>query len=197
LLPDSPSSADEKAGPCAESHFETGGKYGIVVPRCSHKRLERKLLLLFKPIGNTMADLVRISEATALAMHTMGLLARRSSERITTDSIAESLSASCHHLAKVMRRLVKAGLLDSHPGPLGGFQLRVPAEDIPMLRIFEVIEGPLSMDTCLLRLSTCPGNTCRLGSLLGNLQEQLRTFLATTTLAEYSCDSPPGRRDPT
>jgi Rrf2 family protein len=95
-----------------------------------------------------------------------------------------------------MRRLVKAGLLDSHPGPSGGFRLRVPAEDIPMLRIFEVIEGPLSPDACLLRLSACPGKACRLGSLLGKLQEQLRTFLATTTLAEYSRDSLLGRRDP-
>ena len=143
-----------------------------------------------------MADLVRISEATTLAMHTMGLLARGGGERITTDSIAESLSASGHHLAKVMRRLVKAGLVDSQPGPSGGFLLRVRAEEIPMLRIFEVIEGPLNRDACLLRPSVCPGSACRLGNLVGKLQEQLHTFLATTTLAEFACDSAPGRRKP-
>jgi Rrf2 family protein len=144
-----------------------------------------------------MADLVRISEATTLAVHTMGLLARRSGERITTDSIAGSLNASGHHLAKVMRRLVKAGLLDSLPGPSGGFRLRVPAAEIPMLRIFEVIEGPLSLDACLLRPSACPGNTCRLGKLVGKLQQQLHTFLATTTLAEYARDAEPAGRGKT
>lgn len=133
-----------------------------------------------------MTDLVRISEATTLAVHTMGLLARRGGERVTTDSIAASLGASGHHLAKVMRRLVQSGLLDSHPGPSGGFRLRVPAEEILMLRIFEVIEGPLEHDACLLRPAACSGNNCALGNLVGKLQEQLHAFLATTTLAEYA-----------
>jgi Rrf2 family protein len=144
-----------------------------------------------------MADLVKISEATTLAVHTMGLLARRGGERITTDSIAASLGASCHHLAKVMRRLVQSGLLDSHPGPSGGFRLRVPAEEILMLRIFEVIEGPLTRDACLLRPSACSGNNCGLGSLVGKLQEQLHSFLATTTLAEYARDLAPTTRKET
>jgi Rrf2 family protein len=135
-----------------------------------------------------MANLLRISEATTLALHTMALLARNGEKRFTNDVIAERLNASGHHLAKVMQQLAKAGLVESQRGPLGGFRLSIPAEDVPLLQVFEVIEGPLSQGGCLLREPVCPGNKCRLGNLVCRLQEQIHDCLANTTVAEFSQD---------
>jgi Rrf2 family protein len=135
-----------------------------------------------------MANLLRISEATTLALHTMALLAGNGETRFTNEVIAERLNASGHHLAKVMQQLAKAGLVESQRGPLGGFRLSMPAEDVPLLQVFEVIEGPLSQGGCLLREPVCPGNTCKLGNLICGLQEQIRLCLANTTVAEFSRD---------
>ncbi len=133
-----------------------------------------------------MATLVRISEATTLALHSMAMLARDGQKRFTTDVMAEKLNASGHHLAKVMQQLVKAGLVESQRGPLGGFRLCMPPEEVLLLRVFEVMEGPLSQGGCLLREPVCPGNQCRLGNLVCVLQAQIRNCLANTTLAEFS-----------
>lgn len=62
----------------------------------------------------------------------MALLARHRDERFANPVIAERLNASGHHLAKVMRRLVKLGMIESQRGPRGGFTLRVPAEEIKL-----------------------------------------------------------------
>ena len=51
----------------------------------------------------------------------MALLAAHPRERMSAGRIAELLGASQAHLAKVMQRLVKAGLVDSVRGPGGGF----------------------------------------------------------------------------
>ena len=64
-----------------------------------------------------MANFVRISEAASLGLHTMALLAKRGETRTTNQEIADMLGASVHHLAKVMQRLVRAGLVDSAVGP--------------------------------------------------------------------------------
>lgn len=97
-----------------------------------------------------MSKLVNISEAVSLALHTMVVLATQRRHRLTNQKIAEMLSASGHHLAKVMQRLVKAELVDSVSGPRGGFMLRKPAGETSLRAIYEAIKGPLAKRGCLL-----------------------------------------------
>jgi Rrf2 family protein len=134
-----------------------------------------------------MAQLVRISEAASLALHTMALLAREDHRRLATQEIAERLGASSHHLAKVMQRLIKAGLVESVRGPRGGFQLRKPAAEIKVLDIYEAIEGCLMEDGCLLGKEVCDAKReCVLGDLVRKVNEVLRERLQATTLAELA-----------
>jgi Rrf2 family transcriptional regulator, nitric oxide-sensitive transcriptional repressor len=132
-----------------------------------------------------MSGLIRMSEAATLAVHAMAFLAKRGDERFTSQAIAERLAASAHHLAKVMQRLAKAGLVASQRGPNGGFSLGRPAADIPLLHIFEVVEGPISVG-CLLNNPVCDRQGCVLGGLVQSLHQQIRECLATTSLAKFS-----------
>ncbi len=137
-----------------------------------------------------MSRLVNISEAVSLGLHTMALLATGVGHRLRNQQIAESLNASSHHLAKVMQRLVKAGLVDSAPGPNGGFLLDKPAEDVTLLAIYEAIDGTLDEEECLLMEPICGGRNCMLGELLHSIHEQLRDYLIKTTLSELAAGSP-------
>ncbi|HVP18821.1 MAG TPA: Rrf2 family transcriptional regulator [Spirochaetia bacterium] len=129
---------------------------------------------------------MRVSEASALAVHAMAIMARNRNDRLSNVVIARKLDASSHHLAKVMRKLVKAGLIGSQRGPLGGFRLRVEASDVKILQIHEAVEGPIPQGRCLLRRTACRGSPCPLGLRLCTIQEQLRDCLAGMTLAEFS-----------
>jgi Rrf2 family transcriptional regulator, nitric oxide-sensitive transcriptional repressor len=135
-----------------------------------------------------MPCLVRVSEATSLALHTMAFLAGNLDQRFTNRAIAQGLGASVHHLAKVMQQLAKADLVQSQRGPLGGFRLNVDAAKIQLLRIYEAVEGPITREGCGLHKTSCDGNKCLLGNLMDSFHEQIRDCLENTTLADFSAN---------
>ena len=152
-----------------------------------------------------MSRLVRISEAASLALHTMALMAQESEHQFANHEIAERLGASKHHLAKVMQRLTKGGLVGSMRGPGGGFHLLRPADEITLLEIYESMEGPLVQEGCLLTPNLCPPDRiCLLGDLFRQVNHLIGERLASIRLADlagnaaFPCyltsllDNPPG-----
>jgi len=113
----------------------------------------------------------------------MAILANRDGSRCTSQEVAEILGASVHHLAKVMQRLVRAGLVDSAVGPQGGFRLAKPAGRVRLLTIYEAIEGPLGEPQCLLAKRICEGHDCVLGELVQRLNQEICEYLRGATLA--------------
>ncbi len=136
-----------------------------------------------------MADILKISDATALALHAMVHLTVNSDRQSTTAEIAEVFEASRHHLAKVHQRLVKAGLVFSHRGPTGGFKLAKDPAGITLLEIYEVMEGPMECRPCLFGKEACPRNDCALSGLLPGLVRQARDYFERTTLAQLAEES--------
>ncbi len=140
-----------------------------------------------------MSRLVNILEAASLGLHTMAILAKNSRRRFANQDIANLLGASGNHLAKVMQRLVKAGLVNSIRGPQGGFQLDKPASTITLMNIYESVEGPMKDFVCLSDNPICQAPGCILGQAVENLHKQLKDCLEKTTLSKLAsslCLSP-------
>ncbi len=136
-----------------------------------------------------MADILKISDATALALHSMVHLAIEPNAQSTTAEIADLFAVSRHHLAKVHQRLTKAGLIESQRGPAGGVTLAKDPARIKLLEIYEVMEGSMLCNPCLFGKSKCPRTDCVLGSLLPGLARQVRDYFAKTTLAALAEES--------
>jgi Rrf2 family protein len=133
-----------------------------------------------------MADVVAVSEMLSLALHSMVLIALKGQEYVSAKEIAAATGASEAHLAKVLQRLAKAGLLHSTRGPKGGFALTKPPEDITMLDVYEVIEGPVVERKCPTGRPTCPFATCILGGVPQRLNKEFTDYLASKTLGDLS-----------
>lgn len=129
-----------------------------------------------------MAHPVHVSEAASLGIHAMALLASDEPVTVSARAIANRLDASEAHLAKVLQRLTKAGLLRSMRGPSGGFVLRRNPSEISLLEIYEAIEGPMGKNICLFERPICDGKQCIFGGLLSTISKQVRDYLASTTL---------------
>ncbi len=131
-----------------------------------------------------MSSIVSISEAASLALHSMAAIAREPEHPVPLTRITASTGVSSNHLAKVLQRLVKAGLLLSTRGPKGGFALAREKEEISLLEIYEAIEGPLETHPCLLSERHCPFRfrKCLFGNLIGETNESFRKYLSQTTL---------------
>lgn len=131
-----------------------------------------------------MASVLRVSNAAAMAMHAMVLLADSLERLMSTHEIATALDVSEAHLSKVLQRLTKAGLVEATRGPKGGFGLAAGVENTSLLKVYEAIEGPLAADDCLLATSICGGENCVFGDLLVRINNEVREYLAATKLTD-------------
>jgi Rrf2 family protein len=131
-----------------------------------------------------MNNMLRLSEATSLALHSMILMALKNGEMLQTKEMAEHLGCSLDHLSKVLQRLRKNSLILSTRGPKGGSRLSKDPSKISLLEVYEVIEGPFHLPNCMLDDPVCRGECLLFGDLLKEFDEKLRTHLETTTLAD-------------
>jgi Rrf2 family protein len=136
-----------------------------------------------------MADIIKISDATALALHSMAHMAIDTDKQSTTAEIAKAFDASKHHLAKVHQRLTKAGLIISYRGPGGGVGLAKKPSEITLLHIYEAMEGSMECHACLFGKDACPRDDCVLSGLLPGLARQVRDYFEQTTLAKLAEES--------
>ena len=133
-----------------------------------------------------MANVVRVSEAASLGLHTMVLLAVDPGRRFSTKEIARRLGASEAHLAKVLQSMDRPGQKESARGPGGGFILSDASGDTTLLEVYEAIDGPLVESVCLLGSPVCDGDGCILGGLLETTNREVRRYLAGTRLSQLT-----------
>jgi Rrf2 family protein len=131
-----------------------------------------------------MAKAWNISEAAAMALHTMVVLAGSSGMPLTARAIAENLSGSEAHLSKVLQRLARAGFVSSTRGPSGGFVLARPPQDIIMLEVLEAIDGPVGDVSCTQNPPVCDGKSCVFGQLVSMMNSQVQDYLGGIRLSE-------------
>ncbi len=133
-----------------------------------------------------MATLFRFSEAAALALHAMIVVAGRDGGVVSARELARKLAASEAHMVKVCQRLTRAGLLVSHRGARGGFALARPARRIRLLEVYAAIEGPVTLNACLFRDRSCtrpPRHDCTVGERILRLEREFLRYLRSTSLA--------------
>ena len=88
-------------------------------------------------------------------------------------------------LHKITADLVKANLIQTQAGPSGGLQLNHPITQINLQHILEAVEGPICLNSCLIRPQECERDAvCPAHGFWGRLQTSIVQQLQATTLAE-------------
>jgi Rrf2 family protein len=98
---------------------------------------------------------LRFSRRTHLAMKALQELG--DAEKLSGSELAERIETTSPFLPQVLGPLVKAGWVESQPGPGGGYQLAVSPGDVSLLELIEMVEGPAETGRCVLREGPCPG----------------------------------------
>lgn len=101
---------------------------------------------------------MKVSKSTAYALHALMDMVRHITELpAASDGIAKAEGIPSSYLAKIFRRLVKAGIVRSVKGRRKGYVFARPPEEISLLDMFEAIEGKALFDDCLLKHCECGG----------------------------------------
>ena len=129
-------------------------------------------------------DVVRRNTDYALRL-VLNLARNYGNGPISTRMAASKEDVPYQLASKLMQRLNKAKLVKSCMGPKGGFVLGREPSKICLLDVVETIQGPITINRCLLSLDFCPKHRdCPIRAKLAELQKSINNSLAGITLDE-------------
>ena len=116
---------------------------------------------------------------------------------IRLDAIAEAQNIPRKFLTVILSEMVREGLVMSHRGREGGYELALEPMDICYGDIIRITRGSLALVPCASRNAheTCanclPEVDCRLRGLMLTLRDEMATMLDRITLADPIIVEPP------
>jgi Rrf2 family protein len=104
---------------------------------------------------------------------------------ISTRAAAAQEQVPYQLACKLMQKLNNTKLVESCMGPKGGFVLGKEPSKINLFEIVEAIQGPISMNRCVLNKDTCSRKKfCTVREKLIEIQKSMTRELALITLDE-------------
>jgi Rrf2 family protein len=83
---------------------------------------------------------MKLQKGTSLALYSVLEFAANPGRQLSAAEIAEKYGASTHHLAKVLRELGRAGLVESARGVGGGYRFSANAKRLTLMDVIELFE---------------------------------------------------------
>lgn len=125
--------------------------------------------------------MLRISKLTDYGTVVMATLAEAKDEKLSASKLAEITRLEVPTVAKVLKLLAAAELVESFRGVQGGYRLARPPERISVADMVSAVEGPIALTECSIEAGLCSyesrcclrGNWRRIGQVVESALEQL------------------------
>lgn len=100
-------------------------------------------------------------------------------------SISAAQNVPPSYLAKIMRTLVRGGLVTSTLGRGGGYVLRKDPKEITLLQIYQLMDGEINFLNCMSDAGSCSlSGLCPQRPVWGRLQRAVEGVFTETTLQD-------------
>lgn len=99
--------------------------------------------------------MLRVTRLTDYATVVLTVLASAPEAVLSASGLAERAGLEAPTVAKLLKPLAQAGLVQAFRGVAGGYRLARPARDISLVEIVEAMEGPLAMTECSIHDGHC------------------------------------------
>ncbi len=99
--------------------------------------------------------MLRVSRLTDYACVLMSCLASDSREVLSAADLAERARLELPTVSKLMKRMGRAGLVESFRGAQGGYRLARAPASINLADIVTAMEGPIGMTECSVHAGRC------------------------------------------
>jgi FeS assembly SUF system regulator len=140
--------------------------------------------------------MLRVTRLTDYATVVLTVLAARAGTVLSAPGLAEAAGLEAPTVAKVLKPLAQAGLVEGFRGAGGGYRLARDAGAITLRDIVEAMEGPLRMTECSIHAGNCGIEaSCGVRANWRRINDVVADALHGVTLAEMLApsQSPPPR----
>jgi Rrf2 family protein len=114
--------------------------------------------------------------------------------RTSRTNLADAAECPEQFLSKVLQSLTRAGLVISHRGNTGGFELPDVHRDATLLQVIEAIEGPLRLNLCLGSNDSCSRQSwCPVHPIWVKTQQAMADVLGSASIGQLAREGAPVR----
>ena len=139
-----------------------------------------------------------MSDAVEWSIHCCTLLAALPEDgALSAARLAEYHDVPPAYLAKALQAMASAGIVESRPGPAGGYRLARSPADISLLEIVQAVDGPGTAFRCREIRQRGPGavaeagayrTPCGIARAMWRAEDAWRAELSTTTVGDMVID---------
>jgi FeS assembly SUF system regulator len=136
--------------------------------------------------------MLRVTKLTDYATLVLTVLAARPGDVLSAPDLAEHAGLEAPTVAKVLKPLAQAGLVEGFRGANGGYRLARDPAAISLVEIVEAMEGPLGMTECSLHDGQCGiQQSCGVRANWRRINDVVADALRGISLAEMLQPAPP------
>lgn len=129
--------------------------------------------------------MLRVTRLTDYATVILTVLAARPDVVLSAPELAERAGLEAPTVAKVLKPLAAAGLVEGFRGANGGYRLARPADAISLIEIVEAMEGPLGMTECSTPSGQCGiEHSCSVRANWRRINDVVAEALGNVSLAQ-------------
>jgi Rrf2 family protein len=130
--------------------------------------------------------MLKLTKKADYGLMAMKHLAERAHDgACSAKDVADAYDIPQEALAKILQRLVKAGLLHSQHGANGGYTLARAAKQISAFEVIRAIDGPLFITSCITVRGECgQSGRCTIREPLRRVNESIEQVLRRITISE-------------
>jgi FeS assembly SUF system regulator len=140
--------------------------------------------------------MLRITKQTDYGIVLLTHMASTPARQAAATELAHEAALPAPMVAKILKLLARAGLLQSHRGAAGGYSLARPPEEMSVADIITALEGPIAVTECT---DGEPGlchqeASCPVRSNWNRINQAIREALEGISLAEMTHPVAPRHR---
>ena len=130
------------------------------------------------------------SKTCEYAIRALSYIAKKGSEpSVTSTEVSRHTHVPKAYVAKIFQCLVKADILSSRRGPMGGFALVMAPADLTVLKVIQAVEDPSKsfLSGCVMGLNQCDDHTpCPLHFVWTKTKEAMIKNLLSCTMEDIA-----------
>src|SRR3954469_8329650 len=131
--------------------------------------------------------MLRIGKLTDYATVILATLANDRTGLLNASTLAQRTHIAGPTVAKLLKQMHRAGLVNSTRGTHGGYQLAREPESISAASILDAFEGPFALTACSAGSGQCGiEHTCSVGRSWQRLSQVIRRSLSEISLAQLA-----------
>jgi len=142
-------------------------------------------------MGSKLAEFAALMQLTRAADYAVRVMIHLASQepgkRTSVPEIARAVEVPENFLSKVLQTLSRRGLIQSHRGVTGGFELSAGGRTVSMLEVLEALEGPIALNVCVGECGACRRKSrCPAHKVWVEAQEALAGVLRRASIADLA-----------